>query len=143
MQILLYIEQQMREDEARLLSGHSRRRSADQYVDSMKMQLMFGIMVKAMQFLKLADTGRIPVVRTGLNDLLKRWGAFPHIDKGRCEGCDGVPPSDTSPKLMVEHQPPPLESKVLKIRNIEINIDKIKVCFMLTSQQHVPCLLVR
>lgn len=124
----MLIERQMREDEASLLHSSGRRRSADQYVDSMKMQLMFGVMVKALQFLKLADTNRIPVERTTLADMLAKWGAFPHADNGKCSGCDAAAaPSSEDPAIMVENVPPPHESKLLKIRNITLDVDLLEV----------------
>ncbi len=115
----------MREDDSALLQAGGRRRSADQYVDSMKMQLMFGVLVRAMQFLKLADTSRLPVERTTLKDLLRKWGAFPHIGSGNCPVCDarGEAQADSVAVLAA-----PLEARVINICNVDIDIEKIQVC---------------
>lgn len=124
MQILVLIEEQMREDDNALLMAGGRRRSADQYVDSMKMQLMFGVLVRALQFLKLADSSRLPVERTTLNVLLRKWGAFPHIGGGECPACDvGGVAADATPLLAA-----PVEARVMNIRNVHIDVEKIQVC---------------
>jgi hypothetical protein len=124
-QILVLIEEQMREDDNALLMAGGRRRSADQYVDSMKMQLMFGVLVRALQFLKLADSSRLPVERTTLKDLLRKWGAFPHVGSGKCPACDagGVAPADSAPLMTA-----PVEARVMNIRNVHIDVEKIQVC---------------
>jgi hypothetical protein len=127
MQILMLVEEQMGEDDSALLKAGGRRRSADQYVDSMKMQLMFGVLVRAMQFLKLADTSRLPIERTTLRDLLRNWGAFPHVGSGNCPACDaqGEAIADCIAVLAA-----PLEARVINIRNVDIDIEKIQVCKM-------------
>lgn len=114
----------MREDDNALLMAGGRRRSADQYVDSMKMQLMFGVLVRALQFLKLADSSRLPVERTTLKDLLREWGAFPHTGSGQCPACDGGGSSsaDAAPMLTA-----PVEARVMNIRNVHIDVEKIQV----------------
>lgn len=125
-QILVLIEEQMREDDNALLMAGGRRRSADQYVDSMKMQLMFGVLVRALQFLKLADSTRLPVERSTLTDLLRKWGAFPHIGSGQCPACDagGGTSANAAPGLAS-----PIEAaRVMNIRNIHIDVEKIQVC---------------
>jgi hypothetical protein len=124
-QILMLVEQQMREDDAALLNSSTRRRSADQYVGSMKMQLMFGVMVRAMQFLKLADTTRLPVERSTLQSLLFKWGAFRHVGDGNCPVCDASAASKT--EAIVE-EPLPLESKVLRMQHVRLDLNKIEVC---------------
>jgi hypothetical protein len=121
----MLVEQQMREDDAALLNSSTRRRSADQFVDSMKMQLMFGVMVRAMQFLKLADTTRLPVERSTLQNLLYKWGAFRHVGDGNCPACDAVAANKT--EACVE-EPPPLESKILRMQHVRLDLDKIEVC---------------
>jgi hypothetical protein len=125
-QILVLIEEQMREDDNALLMAGGRRRSADQYVDTMKMQLMFGVLVRALQFLKLADSSRLPVERTTLKDLLQKWGAFPHIGSGQCPACDAAAgaSSDAAPVLAV-----PVQARVMNIRNVHIDVEKIQVFF--------------
>ena len=112
----------MREDDNALLMAGGRRRSADQYVDSMKMQLMFGVLVRALQFLKLADSSRLPVERTTLNHLLRKWGAFPHVGSGQCPACDAGGDADSAPVLAA-----PVEARVMNIRNIHIDVEKIQV----------------
>lgn len=114
----------MREDDAALLHSTGRRRSADQYVDSMQMQLMFGVMVRALQSLKLADTSRLPVERSTLQALLHKWGAFKHVGDGPCPACDG---GGGGAAVAVVEQPPPQETKVLRVQNVPLDLENIEV----------------
>ena len=124
--ILMLVEDQMREDDSALLQGTGRRRSADQYEDSMKMQLMFGVMVRAMQFLKLADTSRLPVERLTLQELLQKWGAFRHVGAGACAGCAGANTGVSQDSGALQLQIP-VESRVMTVRNVQIDIEKLQV----------------
>jgi hypothetical protein len=122
LQILMLVEQKMREDEATLL-GTCSRHGMDLHVGSMNMQLMFAVMVRAVQFLRLADSTRLPVERTTLRSLLSKWGAFDHIGAGVCSACSIG--GDAAEAIVVE--PAPLESRVLRILNIDLDVEKIEV----------------
>lgn len=123
--ILMLVEDQMREDDSALLQATGRRRSADQYEDTMKMQLMFGVMVRAMQFIKLADTTRLPVERMTLQELLRKWGAFRHVGAGACVGCAGAGNGGSQESALQLQLPADLQ--VMTIRNVQLDIEKIQV----------------
>lgn len=122
LQILMLVEQQMREEEAAMLSGAPRRRSADQYIGGgNKTALLLAVMVRALQFLKLADTSRLPVERTTLRKLLGKWGAFDHLGDGECQACDS--PGEHA-RMAVVTDP---ESKLLKVNDVELDVNTIHV----------------
>lgn len=127
--ILMLVEDQMREDDSALLQTTGRRRSADQYEDSMKMQLMFGVMVRAMQYIKLADTSRLPVERMTLQELLRKWGAFRHVGSGACAGCAGADGGGSQDNGALQLQVPG-ESQIMTVRNVQLDIEKIQVGFL-------------
>jgi hypothetical protein len=143
MQILSLIEQQAREDEAACARGQGGKRRMQKYQGAMTPQLRLGIFAQAIRHLQLADTSRLPVERTTLQALLKRWGGVVHEGSSACPACDQRPVSP--PPASIDEPPPPLDSPVLRIRNVELDMNNLNVREIpaeavrrLCKMRHVP-----
>jgi hypothetical protein len=124
LQILMLVEHQMRDDAASRRASPPRRRSAEQYASAARAQRAYGVIARALHFLKLSDTARLPVERATLRSLLANWSAVVHTGVGPCPACDkhGAAPADAN-----VDEPPPLESRVLQARGMELDVDEVAV----------------
>ena len=124
-QILTLVEQQIREDEAARQHGRPQPCNTAPYPGAMTPQLKLSVLALALQHLQLADTSRLPVERTTLQALLKRWGGLVQTGASVCPACDQRPNSPAP--ASIDEPPPPLDSGVLRMRNVEVDLSSLNV----------------
>ena len=124
MQVLTLLERYAREDAALARHPSSRRRSAEQYSRARKAQFAYGVMARALHFLRLSDTSRLPIERTTLAGLLTKWGGVVRTKAQGCAICNKRAPP---PRAQDLEEPALLDSKVLRVRHAQLDLDKLQV----------------